>query len=373
MKTWLLTLLLFFLPLVIFPLGASPFEIPKVIVAELGIILLIVLTFLEEESAVWRPISQTQIFLTGTLSILTVIHLIFLHTSTTLMGNQFRLQGVYLLWLLLLFSILSSRQMMHHFPRWVYWLSIGLVTGSIFIFGTNEAGRLVGSLGEPNALAATSIFLWPWLFFGDRGARVRWQKIISLIFICLIVFVTGSRSGLVALTIQLVAIGLRELKAWPMQKVVLVCISLLGLSLFLPAIERGGVLENRTEVWRTAIHASLQQPLFGHGYGNVEHALRSSAFKLSNNLRFQYVDSSHNLFLDWWVQGGVIGLSLLILFVAYSFKNFIAQGQIFYATLLIGLITVMSFNPVSVVTLVAFWWVVGQGFTNLHDISSQSN
>lgn len=362
MKTWLLTFLLFFLPLVIFPFGASPFEIPKVIVAEFGIILLIVLTFLEEEAVVWRSISQTQILLSGTMLILTVIHLIFLRTSTTLMGNQFRLQGVYLLWLLLLFSILTSRLNKTRFPRWVYWLSIGLVTGSIFIFSTNEAGRLVGSLGEPNALAATGIFLWPWLFLGNQGSLVAWwQKVVSLVLVSFIIFVSGSRSGLVALTIQLIAIGFHQLMKWPMQRVVLVCVSLLGLSLFLPAIERGGALENRTEVWRTAIAAGFEKPVFGYGFGNIEYALRSSAFKLSNNLRFQYVDSAHNLFLDWWVQGGVIGLGILVLFVAYSFKNFITHSQMLNITLLLGLLTVISFNPVSVVTLVAFWWVIGQG------------
>lgn len=370
MKTWLLTLLLFFLPLIVFPFGTSPFEIPKVIVAEFGIILLIVLTFLEEESTVWRSISQTQILLSGTLVILTVIHLIFFRSATTLMGNNFRLQGVYLLWLLLLFSILSSRSMIYRIPRWVFWLSVALLSGTLFVFGTNETGRAVGSLGEPNALAATGIFLWPWLFFGNRHTHLpRWQKAISLIFIGLIVFVTGSRTGLVALTIQLVVIGLRHFMKWPMLSVVLVGVVLLSTSFLLPAVERGAVFENRAEVWLTAAHAGLKRPLFGHGFGNIEHTLRTQALKLSNNLRYQYVDSSHNLFLDWWVQGGVMGLGILLLFVAHSFKNFITQGNMMKITLFLGLLTVMSFNPVSVVTLVAFWWMIGQGFNKILDIS----
>jgi O-antigen ligase len=83
--------------------------------------------------------------------------------------------------------------------------------------------------------------------------------------------------------------------------------------------------------------------------------------KLYNRLRGYYVDSSHNFILDWWVQGGFIGLGILLLLLFDAFKSFIRKKEKVYIVLLLGIVSVMSFNPMSVVTLVAFWWIVGLG------------
>ena len=73
---------------------------------------------------------------------------------------------------------------------------------------------------------------------------------------------------------------------------------------------------------------------------------------------------AHNIFLDYWVQGGVAGFLILILLVCSAIKNFIFYKKYLHLVLLIGILTVMSYNPVSITTLVQFWFLIGNSFQN---------
>src|SRR5581483_8960777 len=128
-----------------------------------------------------------------------------------------------------------------------------------------------------------------------------------------------------------------------------------------PFIENKGPFENRGEVWKTAFLSGLEAPLVGHGFGNVEKALKETSMRIGNNIRFQYVDSSHNILLDYWTEGGILGLGLLLIFLFLSFREYIQHHEKSLLAPLLGICTVMLFNPVSVVTLVAFWFLIGQG------------
>ncbi len=137
---------------------------------------------------------------------------------------------------------------------------------------------------------------------------------------------------------------------------------LLFTSLFLPLIQKKKIWENRTEIWSTALAAGLERPILGWGFGNVEFALRETSFLLKNNLRFQYVDSSHNLILDYWVQGGIVGVILILYLIFLTFKKFISKKDRLSLGVFFGVLTVLQFNPVSVVTSIHFWWLIGKMF-----------
>jgi O-antigen ligase len=144
----------------------------------------------------------------------------------------------------------------------------------------------------------------------------------------------------------------------------LVALILLLFSLIPPIVDKHTLYENRGEIWRTALYAGYEHPVLGWGFGNTEVAFKDYNLKLYNNLRGYYVDSSHNFVLDWWVQGGVVGLTLLSLLLLDAFKGYMYAKNRQYLVLLLGVITVMSFNPVSVVTLVQFWWLISSGQSN---------
>jgi len=125
--------------------------------------------------------------------------------------------------------------------------------------------------------------------------------------------------------------------------------------------EQGSLYENRGEVWTTALVAGFTHPLFGTGFGNTEVFLHQATLKLHNHLQGYYVDSSHNIFLDWFVEGGIVGLGLFASLLFQTFSRFVTAKQERNLVLLLGLTAGLSFNPVSIVLLIAFWWLIGQG------------
>lgn len=100
--------LLFLLPFVIAPFGVTQFENPKVIFGELGIILLLLACLFTNHISFHHRAKQFVFYFS--IFLVTVIDLLFFRTSISFFGNAFRMQGVFLLWMLLLFSFISSRQ-----------------------------------------------------------------------------------------------------------------------------------------------------------------------------------------------------------------------------------------------------------------------
>jgi hypothetical protein len=58
----------------------------------------------------------------------------------------------------------------------------------------------------------------------------------------------------------------------------------------------------------------------------------------------------------------MVGLLVLILFLFIAFKNYYKSRKVKETVILIGLLTMLSFNPASVITLIAFWWIIGFSF-----------
>lgn len=361
--TLLLTFLLFFLPFVLLPFAplSGVFETPKVIVGEIAIELLVLAKIFQKNNSFIQQLNKQQVILTLGLIILTLIDLAIFQTPTSFFGNKFRLQGIFLLWHLLAFSIVSSTIKIDKIPSLIYPIFITLLLTTTIFLGGNENGRTIGTLGEPNALAATAIFILPFILFIQKNLI----KILGFIVVLVIIFLSGSRSGLVAISMQSIFIVFNRGFKLSVFRSFIISLILFVLSLSLPIIEGGGWFENRAIIWQTAFFAGFNSPIIGNGFGNIDNALRQTSIVMNSLVQHEFVDSSHNLFLDFWVQGGIVGLIALIAIIFFSIKNLIHQSKMLELTLLLGLIGVLSFNPASVVTLVAFWWVVGQGFVKI--------
>src|SRR6266568_4258524 len=354
--------LLFILPFLIAPFGITEFENPKVIVGEAGIILLFFFSFLTNKFT-FRYRAQ-QVLLYAVIVVLTVIDLIFFRTHLSFFGNVFRMQGIFLLWLLLLFSLLSANISQKSVSWLIYGLLLLAELIAVFFLPLNASQRYVGTMGEPNALAAFAVFLWPFAFFAIKKFGMKEKVGIALILfiVCLLLFFSTSRSAMIAFGIQLICIGLYKYKML-LPKIVLICTICYLASYMFPFYEHN-LYESRVEVWQSALAAGSTHPFIGNGFGNTEFVLHTAAARLGLPIQYYYIDSSHNIFLDWWVQGGIIGIGGLLGLVYLTFKGLIKEENIRELVVAFGLVTVLSFNPASVVGLLGFWWVIGQGLKN---------
>src|SRR4029078_11455321 len=112
-------------------------------------------------------------------------------------------------------------------------------------------------------------------------------------------------------------------------KFVSIIVSLLVLvSLTLPYLDKKVLIQSRTEIWSTAFESIKISPLVGHGFGNIESAMQAAAQNLRNNIRYQYVDSTHNIILDYLVEGGIVGAGLFLMLNFLAIRKFVKQENI---------------------------------------------
>lgn len=348
---WLISFLLFILPIIVLPFGISWFETPKVITAEIVIEILFIYFLLKGQI----KLSGFNIAFVALFS----LSLLGLLDHQNFFGNVFRLQGVFLFWHLLIFSILSANIKLYKNSSLLSFFVLVILLLSVFILGGDLNGRAFGTLGEANALAASALFLLPFALF----IKSRITKFAALLITFWIVFASGSYSGFLGLLIEITFLLIIKYFRLSLLKAAVVCLVLIGFSLFLPFL-KGGWFENRAEIWKTASYSGLNSPIIGHGINNITESLKKASILLNNNIKYQFIDSSHNFLLDFWVQGGLIGLGSILLILFSSFKHLTEKNKIIEITALLGIITAMLFNPASVVTLVAFWWLIGQGFSD---------
>ena len=147
-----------------------------------------------------------------------------------------------------------------------------------------------------------------------------------------------------------------------------VCLFIIIPALVYPFFEKPKFYEDRAKIWSVCLKAGLQKPLFGHGFGNTDKAMDVFSRQNNNILNFQKVDSCHNLFLDWWLTGGITGLILITVLIITSFYRLAVSGNLIYTSLLMGIVTASLFNPLNINGQLFLSYLLGQGFlrTTLH-------
>ena len=284
--------------------------------------------------------------------------LIFLRLNDTFLGSVYRGQGVLLLWLLLLFSLTSYSVKLRISP----FILQGLIVLEFllsFIISPSLDGRFIGTLGEPNSLAGFMLFLWPFALLTNKKSN-KFIDIILFLLVLILIIGTGSRSGLIGLLLQILFVIFYRLLHLSFGKSAMIVVIFLLLSLGLPFFDNTSIYESRSLIWQTAIVSGLQSPILGHGFGNMQSVLHTTSQQLHNALRKENIDCSHNLILDWFVQAGIIGIICIMSLLVLSFKRITVQKNEVLLLSFLGLLSIMLFNPVSIVLLIGFWWIIGQ-------------
>lgn len=365
--------LLFVLQFFYFPIGTSFFEGAKVYFAEVLIFIMVLVQFFSKGNFSLKQHDKRIVWCAAVLFGITLYHLALHQTQTLLFGNIFRLQGTALLWMLLVFAFISSRVSIEDKikPLVIIGFLFAQLVCTIFFIGVG-ADRPVGTIGEPNALAASVLFLWPFIVFAwPKRVPMKLAAIVGLLCAFIILFVSGSRSGFIALAVQLSFLIIFKLlyshfhgndkSRIALKYATVISLVILLASYVTPFMGPRTEYEDRGEIWSTAVHAGMSHPIAGVGFGNAEYEYHKTNIERGNKLQGYYVDSAHNIFLDWFVQAGILGLGVLLFLLYQAFRNFISKKEIRNSVLLLGLLTALSFNPASVVSLIALWWIVGQG------------
>lgn len=361
MPTVITLLILFGTAFLVLPFGTSWYEIPKVAVFLLTSTVLSLLFFWKQPN--WKTIHLSKLTASIYIGIagITLISLFLQTTPTTFFGNIFRLQGVLLLWMLLLWSLYSPILSTTKKIGIIAMIALLGMVVAAFFGQTDLAGRAVGTIGEANSLGAFVLFLLPLTMATKIQNRYSLLFSVALVLVAgVCIFLSGSRSALVGLVIELIFFF--RPRAIKLSLMTVVAIVILGASIALPFLEPRQDFDYRKDVWRTAVAAGMQRPILGWGIGNTEQGIEKGAHKIQTFPRFQYVDSSHNLFLDWWVQGGVIGLTLMSTLILLTIVGLIKKTETAYLASFLGILAVMLFNPVSVAILIPFWWLIGKSY-----------
>lgn len=351
------SLLVLFLPFVINPFGDYSFELPKIFVFQLVVDVLFIIWILKGKNIPLHEYSKVYIGGIGVLVALSLAQFFVLpHVQEGMFGTIFRLSGIYLFFHIVLFSVLSIHANTSVLYKYAPASAFFLLLSSLVLVNL-VTGRSIGFLGEAHSLAGVCLFLCA-LSLGNSS---RVFKTVGVFCSVLPIILSQSRSGLIGLIVIILFYFLTGiLKLSLLKGVVIVGIVLLA-SLFLPYLEKGAVYENRWEIWQSSINGGNKNPVLGFGIGSQDYVIRQGSREVGTLTQWQSVDSAHNIFIDYYVQMGVVGVLSLLVLIFGAVRGFIHQQNPVLLSALLGIMTVLLFNPVSIAVLAPFWFLLTVG------------
>jgi O-antigen ligase len=310
----------------------------------------------------------------------------FLFLSTLYSINvQSTLQRVetnllFLILLICMGSIVFNEQEIGKLKQALIWSS-RLMAVLLLLFGSNVSGRMVFSgliQEDPNYFSG-------YLLFGAVNAMqtiLNYQKskslkvllfnkiipIIEMLFYFYIIFLTGSRGGLLSIIVSLIvlilffdmrySINVKLFKRFCL----VVFFSFLVFSLvkivpeavkhrfyFDSIVESRGT--GRYDLWNNALiifrNENLGRQLFGFGAGTIREAYVKNGY---------HSGVTHNVFLETLVEGGVVSLVVYICLVLVCLKKAIKRKDLFLLVVFIGFV-VLSFST-SLYSFKPYWNII---------------
>ncbi len=193
----------------------------------------------------------------------------------------------------------------------------------------NEVTRIVSIFEYPNAL---SLFLGPLLgffstlwFYNLPLTKNKWISAIGLLITALALLLTFSRGAWIAITIGLLFI---LSKRFGFKQVVLPII-IAGLALLMiPGIRNRlglGLSDPSSsahfELIKIGVNKIISNPIFGNGlYG-----FRTT--QIEANSQIEILNYPHNIFLNFWLELGLLGLISFIWILILIYRKFVKEKQ----------------------------------------------
>lgn len=201
-------------------------------------------------------------------------------------------------------------------------------------------GRAFSSLGQANFLASWLLLVIPisaYLTFSSVGFLKKFFFSLAALFQIIALFITGSRGGVVAFcSLIVISLGVILFKKITTQKrrffivgaILIAVISILGISFLTPGRWQSGLdfksgsLAARLDFYQASVDGFLLKPFFGYGLDNIDRVFIERYEKdwgVHSNIGVKN-DRAHNIFLDWLLFGGLLGLGLLLSIYYYAFR-----------------------------------------------------
>ena len=239
----------------------------------------------------------------------------------------------------------------------------------------------IGTLGNADFASSYLGIAVPFLVYlaitaRSQRRRVMWSVLTGVTLVG--IAVTQGRGGIVAVLTGVLALALfsTRLPAAAKAGIVVVAFVALALSPFaagrLPFAQRGdllrtGTLVYRTQMWDAGLHMVLERPILGWGpetfYGNFP---RFRPLDEARTNELAIADKPHNIFVNWAVTTGVVGLIAYLILVGGALWLVIARapvlagpGRLLAATFGAGLVAYLAQGlfSIDVVPLASIGWI----------------
>ncbi|MBI2430614.1 MAG: hypothetical protein HYV39_01215 [Candidatus Levybacteria bacterium] len=367
--------LLLILPFIFIPTVYNPYELPKYILYIIGVIFISTVTFIEKyrenKSFITFQDIITQLVLVYMIVVF-VANLLGVDSATSMRGSTFRHQGFLLLFanvllvlLLRSFSKEKREDIFLFFRSGIFFSVLFICLFSLwqavltFVFHYGGVplyqGRIVGTFGNPNFLGGYLVMVLPFILWNKKYIYL---KIILVLMIVTVIFLTASRAAMIGLGFVFLAYGFSLSFSpgrwntfaprgnWWFRRIIMVIAFLILIASVAMLQLRQSSWDNRMIIWQGGLEAFLRRPILGYGQENFELAF--------TKVRFFNVDNAHNIFLEIAVSSGIVGLSLFLVIFFLAFK----RASLPVKTSLFTFIVIAQFNPLSVVHIVLFWFLV---------------
>lgn len=196
---------------------------------------------------------------------------------------------------------------------------------------TIQYGRLTLVIGNStmdvnmyadSLLLPIAIALWAWMRERNRLRRAALFVGLCAMFGGLIV--SGSRESLLACGLMAIYIALRS--AHWRRLIPPFVIGTIGAALtpqirdrFSQALGSGGA--GRLDIWKVAWHAFVARPIFGYGLGSFGNAYDLFYIHVYQAYNAGWTRASHDLFVHYGVEGGIIGIILVCAVWVLQFRQ----------------------------------------------------
>jgi O-antigen ligase len=226
-------------------------------------------------------------------------------------------------------------------PKHVIWLVGAFVTASTLsaVYGliapqsAETEGRLAGSLGEPNELAAVLVagfVLAIALGAISKGKPLTRFAMFTAAALCLLCnFLTLSRGGIIALGVAMI-VAVVVAGRWRAQAFAAAAVSLTCLVVFFGAIATptqvnrvttAGTGSGRSDIWTVALRMVSANPVKGVGVGqfptSARHYVIAPGTIKRTDLLVDTPHVAHNLYLQELTEFGFVGLVPFLLILAF--------------------------------------------------------
>jgi hypothetical protein len=232
--------------------------------------------------------------------------------------------------------ICSKEFLLFIFIITVFQAMFGLCQFFKLMDNNNPVFPIVGSFDNPAGFSSVLSLVFPiglyLLIFSKK--LIKYVLIVCLIIIATSIFLSGSRTGIIAISFSIIIYLLRikHVRRFVIFTNKLITISIVVLvfvlsSLFLFNQKKESAI-GRLLIWTVSVKMIEDKPIFGHGFGSFEAKymdFQAEYFKLHPHSNYSNladnVKNPFNLILLITIEFGFIGLSLFLLLLLLLFKK----------------------------------------------------